>query len=370
MESVRQGTGRVWPGGKHERLSAINNVHGGTTMTDVSEGASYRDRKVGLVLFGVVQLLIGITCALMVPLMILSMLVGATVDPSNQMSARMMVPGVLFYVAIAVWFTWLGIGSMLARRWARTIILVSSWIAFVCGIGGLAVWLFMAPDMFEAMGELGQMPPHMATVMQVVLTLFMAFIYIVGPGAHILFYRSRHVRATCEARDSRIRWTDKCPPHVLALSFMFWMWGGSLATMWGYNFALPFFGSIISGLPGALVTMIYTVLCCWLAWGVYRLKAPAWWGSLFLTLVFMGSAIATFSRVTLIQYYEAMDFPAEQLDLLRSIDLDSSSMMGISMLVYTLGFMGYIFFTRRFFPGGSTPFSPPVGDAGDRKPMG
>ena len=120
-------------------------------MTDDSPARDYKDRKVGLLLFGILQLLIGFGCAMTVPLMVLGTIVGATVDPSAQTSIRMMIPGLLFYVAIAVGFIWLGIGSILARRWARTIILVCSWIALVCGTSGLLVWLLLAPDMFKAM---------------------------------------------------------------------------------------------------------------------------------------------------------------------------------------------------------------------------
>ena len=339
-------------------------------MNDDSQIANHKDRKVGLVLFGIGQLMIGLVCAIMVPLMILGVLVGAAVDPSTRANISTIIPGVMFYLAVAVCFIWVGIGSIQARRWARTIILVCSWLAFACGVGGTAVWLFIAPDMFSAMGELGQMPSFMAEIMQVVIMVFMICIYIVGPGAHILFYRSRHVKATCETRDSRIRWTDKCQPHVLALSFLFWMWGGSLLMMCGYNFALPFFGRIITGGPGALVMLTCMALSFWLAWGLYKLRPSAWWGSLFFTLVYIVSVAATFSQITLIQYYEAMNFPSEQLDLMRAIDLEKNTFLGISMLAYAIVFIGYIVYTRRFFPGGTMAFTPPTtSDPVEKKPL-
>jgi len=333
----------------------------------MATGEEYKDRIVGLIVFGVILLILGLGCAILVPLMILGMLAGAAADPSMSMDVGMMIPGVMVYVVMAVWFIWLGIGSTLARRWARTVILVSSWIAFIAGLGGLAVWFSMAPGMFAAMSELSQLPPQMARGMEVVLGVVMACIYVVGPGSLILFYRSRHVKATCEARDRRIRWTDRCPPHVLALSFLFWMWSGSLVMMCGYNFAVPFFGCILTGGAGALLVVVCMTLCGWWGWGLYRVRTSAWWGALIFSLTFILSTVITFSRISLLQYYEAMNFPAEQMEMLRAMDIDKNVVMGTVMLAYAVGFIAYVIYTRRFFPDGAAAFVPHRG--GDPVPQ-
>ena len=101
-------------------------------MTDNTQATSvleFRDCKAGLVTFGIIQIVLGIFCVLMVPLM----LVGAVMASSHNvgsvapMNARMMIPGLLFYVALAAWFLWMGVGSIQARRWARALLLVISW---------------------------------------------------------------------------------------------------------------------------------------------------------------------------------------------------------------------------------------------------
>ena len=45
-------------------------------MADDPQVAEYKSRKVGLILFGIAQLLLGLACALLVPLMILGALGG------------------------------------------------------------------------------------------------------------------------------------------------------------------------------------------------------------------------------------------------------------------------------------------------------
>ena len=101
-----------------------------THHQETVQASDFKDRKVGLVVFGILQIILGGLCALLVPLMILGMIASRTFEDVSAagMSARMMVPGVLFYVIVAVWFIWMGIGSIKARRWARALVLVTSWL--------------------------------------------------------------------------------------------------------------------------------------------------------------------------------------------------------------------------------------------------
>jgi len=57
-----------------------------------------------------------------------------------------MVPGLMLYVVAAAVLISLGYGSYLARRWARALILVLSWIWLVSGIGGIVFWALFMPQ--------------------------------------------------------------------------------------------------------------------------------------------------------------------------------------------------------------------------------
>ena len=121
-----------------------------TSNESVTGGLTYKDRKTGLAIFGAIQIVLGALCALFVPLMLMGMLAAAVMDKgaNEAMSVRAMIPGLLVYVLLATWFIWMGIGSIQARRWARALCLVSSWICLISGITGMLFMLMFMPDMY------------------------------------------------------------------------------------------------------------------------------------------------------------------------------------------------------------------------------
>ncbi|MHC4308911.1 MAG: hypothetical protein ACYSSN_03105 [Planctomycetota bacterium] len=75
-------------------------------MSDFEETAhssSFKDRKTGLIVFGILQIIFGGFCVLMVPFAILGMIASAFLDKSSAtaMSPTMMIPGILIYVLLA-----------------------------------------------------------------------------------------------------------------------------------------------------------------------------------------------------------------------------------------------------------------------------
>src|SRR4030042_2094287 len=266
---------------------------------ETAPSASFKDRKTGLVVFGILQIIFGGFCALMVPFMIFAMIASTFIESSTATPVRpsMIIPATLLYVAAAVWFIWMGIGSIKTRRWARALILVTSWIWLVGGIGGLIFLLLFMPDMYEKIGEDKQMPAGAAQIVKYVTVGFMAIFYVIIPAVLVLFYGSRNVKATCDLRDTQVRWTDKCPLPVLALSLMFGFWAVSIPFMGFYGWAFPFFGAILSGLQGAAMGLAVMLLSGYIAWGTYKLNITAWWGAVLLIVGWGGSVIFSFSRV-------------------------------------------------------------------------
>ena len=55
------------------------------------------------------------------------------------------------------------------------------------------------------------MPPGTLALIKFFAIATTFVIYIVIPGVAVLFYRSPHVKHTCEVRDPVERWTDRCP---------------------------------------------------------------------------------------------------------------------------------------------------------------
>ena len=293
-----------------------------TTLNQQAPSSDFNDRKTGLVVFGILEILLGTICALLVPLMLLGAIVSQFVEgesPAAPLSANMIVPGILFYVLLAVWFIWMGTGSIRARRWARALLLVSSSIWLVSGIGGLVAVLFVMPAMYEHMAETGKIPQQMATIMTYVMIAFMAVIYLIIPGILVAFYSSKHVKATCEHRDPHVRWTDKCPLPVLAVSVMFAVAAGSILSMGFYQWAIPFFGRILDGSQGLFVVVVIALLMVYISWGTFRLRIMAWWLATLAIVAWSASVVITFSRISFWTLYERMNFPKEQIDMMKDM---------------------------------------------------
>ena len=332
--------------------------------SEVSEQVpDVKNRKLGLTIFGSFQILAGALCALMVPFMVVGMVASSRLASGPAMDVSMMLPALFFYVALAVWFIWMGIGSIMARRWARALILVSSWVWLVSGASGFVVMLAIMPGMFRQMGASGVgAPGGLERVVMCVMIAFMAFFYIVAPGVLVLFYRSRHVKATCEAADPRIRWTDRCPLPVLALTLMFCAGVVFMPCAMLFGSVIPLFGTVLSGLPGALVLLAVTVVLAYLTWGTYKLRPAAWWGALVLVVLGGLSGVITFSRLSLMDLYEKASFSEQQMAAMRQVTLPGKLGFSVYTGLCCVAFLGYLLYVRRYFIEGPAVGScPPPG---------
>ncbi len=322
-----------------------------TNHEEIVQSPGFKDSKTGLVVFGIIQIIFGGFCALAIPLMILGMFASTLSDKSSAppMSVRIIIPGILFYALLAVWFIWMGIGSIKARRWARALILVSSWLWLICGIGGLIFVVLFMHNMYKHMDRDTQMPRMAVTIMKFVMFGFMTVIYVIIPAAFVLFYGRKNVKATCDFRDPQVRWTDKCPLPVLAVSFIFASWAFWMLFAGIYRWTIPFFGFILSGIAGALAALIAILLYLYVAWGIYKLRIKAWWCSVLLTIAWTLSVVITFSRVSIWDFYEKMDFPQQQLDLMKESGILQSSTVVLFSGLWFLGLLGYLVYIRRYF---------------------
>ncbi|MBU4212672.1 MAG: hypothetical protein KKD33_08835 [Verrucomicrobia bacterium] len=208
--------------------------------------------------------------------------------------------------------------------------------------------LVFLPDMYDQMGKSGQIPQQITTVIKYVTIGFMVVFYVIIPGVLVLFYGSRHVKATCERRDPQVRWTDKCPLPVLAVSLISGFWAACMLLMGFYGWTIPFFGFILSGIAGASVALISMLLLGYVAWGTYRLSVKAWWCAVVLTIAWGVSTGITFSRVTLMDFYERMNLPAQQLEIMKQFAQPAFWMVLLSVL-WVVIVLAYLLYTRRYF---------------------
>jgi len=303
-------------------------------------------------LLGIFQILLGCLCGLMAVMMVALSLLGPMAQaPGQAMNSQMMIPGIIFYLPLAVAFIWLGIGLVRARRWAWTLTVVLSWMWLIMGVVAFVMVVFFMGPISASIAQQGKMPPEAIMAMRIILGAVMACIYILLPGVFLVLCHRESVRATCQRRDPKIRWTDRCPMPVLALSIMLALSVVSMSSLVAYGCVMPLFGVLISGAAGAVVILLIALVMAYLAWGTYRLKLAAWWGTLLFWIAGTLNMVVTFSRTDLMEMYEKMGMPADQLEMMRKTGLvESMSQWGPWMgLVGGAVWLGYLLYVRRYF---------------------
>lgn len=301
------------------------------------------DQRAGLIVFGVLEIIIGCLCALMVPLMLFGMAVqGASGGVATDRG--MMVFCAMYYGAIAAAFIWLGIGSILCRRWARALLLIISWSWLLVGVLVTGVFMVMFPQMMD------QMPPGAGQAAFTVTMVMLTCMFLVVPGVMTFFYMRKNVKATCEARDPVRRWTDACPLPVLAMSVMM---GCGAPMMLAMSFTrmnvMPFCGVLITGLPATLLFVVMAVLWGWLAWALYRLKPVGWWIAVIAFVLLGVSGTITFARVDMMDMYRQMGYPQQQIDQLQKFNFFQGKAMVVWMACCMVPWLGYLLWIKKFF---------------------
>lgn len=308
---------------------------------------TYKNRRAGLVVFGILQIALGLLAALMSLFMVVGVLAG-TAAARGTAPARVMAPIALLYFAVAVMFVVLGIGSIRARRWARAIILALSWMWLIVGVLTSIGFVAMSPRMLDAL------PPEQASAKPIVIgcmSVLLGLFCVVLPLVFVLFYRGPNVRATVEAVDAVSRWTDAVPLPLL----IFGLWMLSSA------FSMMFLGSVYTAFPAgpwmlrgvSALALVLTIAGVMLFIGLGSLKRmrAAWWTALAVLIVGVTYGAAFMRKIDVAAWYEAMSMPVDprQLEMVQS--MYSSPFFYLWMAVMWALYLGFLLYLRRYFFG-------------------
>src|SRR5205085_9956310 len=267
--------------------------------------------------------------------------------------AASLIANIVIYALVAFYFFAVGIGSIRKRRWARALSLVVSAMWLAIGIVATAAIAIMLPHF------LALFPPSQTSIIIVMMFAFLGVIYILIPLALVLFYRSPHVKATCEARDAIPRWTDRVPLPVLALVLLMASGALSILACIAYGVA-PIFGIVLTGAPAIIVLVAIGGLCAYVALRLYLLRPSAWWTLVLLDVIGAANAAVTFTKIDLEKLYEQMGIMTPQVRAMHLADIYRDPMLWILMAICWLALFAYVIWTGRFF---NAP--PPRTRAGD-----
>jgi len=326
-----------------------------TSITEAAPLPDYKDRSTGLVIFGILTLLLGCLVGLFVPLMLFGQMLAPKSPDAPPMNHAAILPAIGIYGLLAVALFWLGIGSIKARRWARALLLIFSWSWLIMGIGMTTIMPVIMSKSFANLPpnpKTGQpaMPPAALTGMVIGMTFFFFIFFVLAPAVWTYFYNSRHVKATCEARDPVPRWTDACPLPVLAICLWTWFCV-PMMLIWPLTgmAVMPCFGMFVSGLPGALFCLIIAAVWGVAGWWLYRLEARGWWLILVAMVLFMVSALVTYANHDIMEMYQLQGLPQAQIDQIQKLGLFTGNRIGWLTALCSLPFLGYLLFIKKYF---------------------
>ena len=279
----------------------------------VREPDAAKDRTVGLIVFGTVDILFGIFCftLAMVLLVVVSSVGLGGMKPAHFKMAM----GFLCF--LTGWFCVMGLGSIKARRWARALLLVGAWMAVFFGTLAMALALYVLPEMYALMEGSGFLSPTASLGMLYFAIFVMVLLQVVFPIIGIAFYGSGSVRATCERHHPAPGWTDRIPLPLLAMGFVSITGCLSIMAAAPTNYIVFFFGHVVSGAAGFAVVALVSLACGYVGWGAFTRRMHAWWGAYLLVFLVSSSMMLTFSEMDMATMYACMGYSAEQVENLR-----------------------------------------------------
>lgn len=232
---------------------------------------------------------------------------------------------IMGYYVIAGLLVPLGVGHLGLRRWARTcsVVLLAAWL-----VVGVPLTLVFFLVLF-ASKELPAFAPWAAV-------LLLPLSYPVVPLLLIRFYQSRDVRGTFESRGSGADWLAGRPIAVLVLSFLLGLYAVVMHIPIFFRGVFPFFGTFLVEMEG-IVALDLCILCLvFLAWGVFRQQAWAWWGSVLLVGLLACSSAITLALTSYPELLALMNFPPTEVEFLDGLPLQGwhlAAFFGLPLLL-------------------------------------
>lgn len=263
----------------------------------------------------------------------------------------------LVQLLTAVAYFWLGIGSLLMKRWAQKILLALGWMWLATTALSFIALLGAAPmfsEMFRVVTSGGGAPGSVELIF-VAYGLMGLGINLVPGIVLVLIYSLRDVRLTVRHRDPVVRWTDAIPVPLLALWTL-------LVTGACYVTAISIgLGDIIwlplgiQGIFGTFVGVVFGALLGLAAWLVAKLNPLGWWITVSLTVfaTFLSIySVLTFDVWLIIDQLELPELVTTKIqEFSTEIDRVSQSIRGtwLPFLVYGCGLLGLLVWLKQYF---------------------
>jgi hypothetical protein len=305
--------------------------------------------SLGLVVFGLIEILIGVFLALLVPLMVVAALAAQKLDIEEAgLDLGTTVVSGLTYGAIAVLMIWIGIGSIRARKWARAVMLSVSWLWLITGAVSMVIFWIAMPR-FWAVAGVSDLVGDAQWMVTLTTTLFVGLIYVVLPLAFVVFYRLESVAATCRARDTGSSWVDGRPQGVINLVVVCWLIVVSFLIVPLYGFLFPLCGLLLAGWAGAVGWAAVLGATLSLLHSAMTGDRRGWTVAMVVSVLVAASFTITSALVPYVQWIEGMNLPPEQREVYVVLWNPDRFEMAVVSLLFWATWIGYMLYVKRYF---------------------
>ncbi len=231
-----------------------------------------------------------------------------------------MLPGVVMYGAMAILCVWLGIGSMMACRWARALLLVGAWLGLILGIVIVVTMLVILPPILKsALSQQGSGSPGGAGLAFMAIPFLFVFVFTAGDPGRLGFLLQPKIReGDLRGAESHLHgqtparfpfwpsvllllWAPRvCSWHLSSPPVSCLFWTPSVRSDRRCRHRLP-------GLPLSLARV-----------GVLRCSPPPGGRAVAVILLAMLSNVITYSLHDMDEVYRLMNYSGEQMKYIEN----------------------------------------------------
>lgn len=260
----------------------------------------------------------------------------------------------------ALGFIWLGVGSMMARKWARDLLHALGWmwaglVVIIVISAGSTFPMMMKMTQAEIAATPGGPPPGALNAFIGIILVFYAAVLVTPAILLILLYGLKNVRATVAYHDRKPRWTERVPMPVLVWWLMMVM---SVISMISFAFTYP--GLLASAgiydnpaLVSVVICLIMALLI-WHAWTVAKMKPWAWTVALAMVIVGFSFGMYQMATIDMVALQRAsfqdmgLEMPKAQEEMILSMYSDRGWQI-LPGLLSAAVVLGYLIWIRRYF---------------------
>ena len=317
----------------------------------------FKSRRGWLIVFGVVEILMGCTFLLILALSAFVFLGPAAARmPSSGIprGAILAFVGIEYLVLAGIFFTG-GIGSLRCKNWARIFMLVVSglWLGF--GILTLLMMVFLFPIIMRQ--QPGNVPPGIQHGIIVVMIAVMSFLMVLLPAAFLFFYSRKSVKATCLAQKAAQAPTlaeGGSPaagfPVPLAILGAWEAFSAFSVLAVLFVRVTIVFGVVVHGAGAALILLTCSVLSGYAAWAIFRQRLIGWQIALFMAGFWTVSMVVTLLRHPDVpQLFREVGYNEQTLHIYEQLP-QLLPVIWVGTIVMMTALLVFILYTRKYFP--------------------